>query len=189
VTRCRLPASGCPWGGRCRLRRGWRQVAWPPRTGLPPDPRRAGWPGAKAAAPAAWEILRKAGIDPAPRRRAYLVTLTQARQWQALPTACTTSRTPQLSGTSPTRTLDRMAERIIPVGRLSFPTGRIVSTLDRQPPLPAWRPCTTSDGDKGANAMPVHNAAFGAADPVNCYREGYSKPHVSGKKNRARAAS
>jgi hypothetical protein len=42
-------------------------------------------PGVKAAAPAAWEILRNAGIDPAPRRRAYLVALTQARQWQALP--------------------------------------------------------------------------------------------------------
>jgi hypothetical protein len=27
-------------------------------------------------------------------------------------------------------------EWVIPVGRLSFPTGRIVSTLDRQPPLP-----------------------------------------------------
>src|SRR6266567_3995566 len=39
-----------------------------PGSGVPQDPRRAGRPGVTVAAPAVWEILKKAGIDPAPRR-------------------------------------------------------------------------------------------------------------------------
>src|ERR1017187_9711470 len=38
--------------------------------GLPPDSRRAGRPRVKVAASTAWEILKNAGIDPAPRRTA-----------------------------------------------------------------------------------------------------------------------
>ena len=36
--------------------------------GGPPDPRRTDKPGVTVASPAVWEILRAAGIDPAPRR-------------------------------------------------------------------------------------------------------------------------
>ena len=39
-----------------------------PRLGLPKDPRGTGRAGVRVAASTVWEILKKAGIDPAPRR-------------------------------------------------------------------------------------------------------------------------
>jgi hypothetical protein len=66
------------------------------------------------------------------------MTPVQAQQWQALLDALhnvnNTAAEHNLHLPSP---LIAWHEWIVPVGRLSFPTGRIVSTLDRQPPLPA----------------------------------------------------
>ncbi|MFL6076957.1 MAG: P-loop NTPase fold protein [Mycobacteriales bacterium] len=60
----------------------------------------------------------------------------QAEQWKALTAALTDLEgRAEARGLPLPRRLDSWAAWIQPVGRLSFPTGRVVSNLDRHPPL------------------------------------------------------
>jgi hypothetical protein len=72
------------------------------------------------------------------------MTPVQAQQWQALldglQHAAQTAAEHDLALPEP---LAAWVQWVVPVGRLSFPTGRIVSTLDRQHPLPT-RPRDTT---------------------------------------------
>ena len=69
------------------------------------------------------------------------MTPVQAQQWRALlaglrhVAAAATERNLPLP-----EPLTAWADWVVPVGRLSFPTGRIVSSLDRQQPLDPAQP-------------------------------------------------
>jgi len=66
-----------------------------------------------------------------------LITPVQAQQWQALLKGLrAVAASAATAGLTLPEPLHAWAEWIIPVGRLSFPTGRIVSSLDRLEPLP-----------------------------------------------------
>jgi hypothetical protein len=71
------------------------------------------------------------------------MTPVQAQQWQALLDGlqhiARTASEHRLPLPEPLAAWDQW---VVPVGRLSFPTGRIVSTLDRQRPLPGADPTT-----------------------------------------------
>jgi hypothetical protein len=65
----------------------------------------------------------------------------QAQQWQSMARAlCRIQKHAEKEGLPLPRMLATWGHWIQPVGRLSFPTGRVVSTLDRHFPLPASRP-------------------------------------------------
>jgi WD40 repeat protein len=65
------------------------------------------------------------------------MTPVQAQQWQALIDALLrTTRTAREHKLPLPEPLGAWHQWVVPVGRLSFPTGRIISTLDRQRPLP-----------------------------------------------------
>jgi hypothetical protein len=75
----------------------------------------------------AWRNKARGGLD-----------ATQARHWESLARALASIETGAAQENVPLpRTLATWAQWIEPVGRLSFPTGRVVSALDRHPPLPA----------------------------------------------------
>jgi hypothetical protein len=77
-----------------------------------------------------WRNEARAGLDDA-----------QYQQWESLASALADiAERAAREGVPLPRTLATWARWIEPVGRLSFPTGRIVSALDRQPPLPAPAP-------------------------------------------------
>jgi KAP family P-loop domain/WD domain, G-beta repeat len=75
----------------------------------------------------AWRNKARVGLDD-----------TQAQHWESLASALASIEARAAQETVPLpRTLATWARWIEPVGRLSFPTGRVVSALDRHPPLPA----------------------------------------------------
>jgi hypothetical protein len=93
-----------------------------------------------AADPAApWAQLVR-GLRPHPAngiwRNAVRGGLTQAQQWESLTRAlcCIEEQAGNQGLPLPCR-LGSWSHWVEPVGRLSFPTGRVVSTLDRHPPL------------------------------------------------------
>jgi hypothetical protein len=66
------------------------------------------------------------------------LSAAQAQQWRSLATALhTAGQAAAAEGLDLPEPLGAWAEWVVPVGRLSFPTGRVVSTLDRYEPLPA----------------------------------------------------
>ena len=81
-----------------------------------------------------------------------LVTPVQAQQWQALLKGIRAVADRAVEAGLPLpEPLHAWADWIIPVGRLSFPTGRIVSSLDRLQPLPETHPSrhqSTSNSDQ-----------------------------------------
>jgi hypothetical protein len=78
---------------------------------------------------------------------------TQAQQWQSLARAlCRIEEQAGKEGIPLPGMLATWSHWIQHVGRLSFPTGRVVSTLDRHPPLPA----THTEPARGAAASPRH---------------------------------
>ena len=71
------------------------------------------------------------------------MTPVQAQQWQALLDGLQhITQTASEHHLHLPETLDAWHQWVIPVGRLSFPTGRIVNSLDRQRPLPEQDPTT-----------------------------------------------
>jgi hypothetical protein len=75
----------------------------------------------------AWRNEARVGLDD-----------TQAQHWESLARALASIEARAAQNNVPLpRTLATWARWIEPVGRLSFPTGRVVSALDRHPPLPA----------------------------------------------------
>ncbi|MGD0244566.1 MAG: P-loop NTPase fold protein [Streptosporangiaceae bacterium] len=69
------------------------------------------------------------------------MTPVQAQQWQALIDALLrTTRIAREHKLPLPEPLGAWHQWVVPVGRLSFPTGRIISTLDRQRPLPNREP-------------------------------------------------
>jgi hypothetical protein len=91
-----------------------------------------------------WRNQARGGLDDA-----------QYQQWESLASALAgiAERASQQGMPLP-RTLATWARWIEPVGRLSFPTGRVVSALDRRPPLPAPAPAP-APVTPAASAVPV----------------------------------
>ena len=90
------------------------------------------------------------------------MTPVQAQQWQALLDGLRHTAEAAAEHALPLPApLSAWNQWIVPVGRLSFPTGHIVNTLDRQRPLPGLHP----SGDRGAAdadaARSDHSPGFG----------------------------
>ncbi|WP_369254359.1 hypothetical protein [Streptomyces sp. R35] len=65
------------------------------------------------------------------------MTPVRAQQWQALLRGLDQAAAAVADAGLPLpEPLSAWAQWVVPVGRLSFPTGRIVSALERQHPLP-----------------------------------------------------
>jgi hypothetical protein len=86
------------------------------------------------------------------------MTPVQAQQWQALIDALL-----HITRTAPNHKLplpeplDSWHRWVVPVGRLSFPTGRIINTLDRQRPLPETNTTTQPDHTRDNQQPPGQN--------------------------------
>jgi KAP family P-loop domain len=77
------------------------------------------------------------------------MTPVQAQQWQALLDGLQhIARTASEHHLPLPESLGAWHQWVIPVGRLSFPTGRIVNSLDRQRPLPGQDPTTAEPEPK-----------------------------------------
>ena len=98
-----------------------------------------------------------------------VMTPVQAQQWQALldglRQVARTAAEPKHELPLP-EPLSAWHQWVVPVGRLSFPTGRIVNSLDRQRPLPDMDVATRSaqepdpaDRARGAEPLPAHAPA------------------------------
>jgi hypothetical protein len=95
-----------------------------------------------------------------------VMTPVQAQQWQALldglRQVARTAAEPE-HGLPLPEPLSAWHQWVVPVGRLSFPTGRIVNSLDRQRPLLGMDAATRSaqepvpaDRARGAESLPSH---------------------------------
>ena len=87
------------------------------------------------------------------------MTPVQAQQWQALLEGLQhATRTAARHGLSLPEPLSAWHQWVVPVGRLSFPAGRIVASLDRQRPLPDTRPPTPAPPAAPARAADSRGA-------------------------------